>query len=216
IEAALFDQLTASRRAATFRSASETLGWVAAERIPELRAIHSSLALTPAIEPPRSRAERAWNRHEAIASMIRGRSSITGPTTAAPLAASLGVSAADAEQALIALESDGAVLRGSFETRGGGEWCDRRLLARIHRYTLNRLRAEIEPVSPAEFMRFLFAWQHVAPAARLTGADGLREVVQQLDGFEAPASAWERTILPARVEGYDPSLLDTLCLTGEI
>ena len=99
---------------------------------------------------------------------------------------------------------------------GSAKWCDRRLLARIHRYTLNRLRAEIEPVSPADFMRFLFAWQHVAPSSRLTGLDGLRAVLDALDGFELAADAWERAILPDRVDGYQSSMLDTLCLTGEI
>jgi ATP-dependent Lhr-like helicase len=96
------------------------------------------------------------------------------------------------------------------------EWCDRRLLARIHRYTLTRLRAEIAPVSAAEFMRFLFAWQHVEPGSQLRGAEGLRAVVTQLDGVELPARAWERDVLPARVEGYDPAMLDMLCLTGEV
>ncbi len=96
------------------------------------------------------------------------------------------------------------------------EWCDRSLLARIHRYTLNRLRAEIEPVSIADFMRFLFAWQHLEPSSRLTGLDGLREVLGGLDGFELAAGAWERTVLPARVDGYEPAMLDMLCLSGEI
>src|SRR5690349_6045404 len=96
------------------------------------------------------------------------------------------------------------------------EWCDRRLLARIHRYTINRLRAEIEPVSPADFMRFLFAWQHVSATDRLVGVDGLRAVIDQLSGFEAPAAAWERAILPARVERYESTLLDTLCLVGDV
>ena len=96
------------------------------------------------------------------------------------------------------------------------EWCDRRLLARIHRYTLNRLRADIAPVSVAEFQRFLFAWQHVDPQHALTGADGLRVVIAQLDGLELPARAWERDVLPARVIGYDAALLDLLCLTGEV
>ena len=96
------------------------------------------------------------------------------------------------------------------------EWCDRRLLARIHRYTLNRLRAEIEPVSPADLMRFLFAWQHVDPSSRLAGIDGLRAALESLDGFELAADAWERAILPDRVDGYQPSMLDTLCLTGEV
>ena len=96
------------------------------------------------------------------------------------------------------------------------EWCDRRLLARVHRYTLNRLRAEIEPVAPADFMRFLFSWQHVASSSKLTGLDGLRAVIAQLDGYELAADAWERAVLPARVDGYDASMLDLLCLTGEV
>ncbi len=96
------------------------------------------------------------------------------------------------------------------------EWCDRALLARIHRYTLNRLRAEIEPVTPADFMRFLFDWQHVAAPSRLAGIHGLRDVVAMLDGFELPASAWERAVLPARLDNYDPSLLDMACLSGEV
>jgi ATP-dependent Lhr-like helicase len=98
----------------------------------------------------------------------------------------------------------------------GEEWCDRSLLARIHRYTLNRLRAEIEPVSIADYMRFLFSWQHLEPATRLTGLDGLREVLIGLDGFELAAGAWERSVLPSRVDGYEPAMLDMLCLSGEI
>jgi ATP-dependent Lhr-like helicase len=132
---------------------------------------------------------------------------------------------------VLALEAEGSVLRGRFSSRacaipprggshggcdgGSHEWCDRALLARIHRYTVNRLRAEIEPVSPADFMRFLFKWQHVDPSDRLTGLDGLREALALLDGFETAAAAWERTVLPARVEGYEPAMLDMLCLAGE-
>jgi ATP-dependent Lhr-like helicase len=114
------------------------------------------------------------------------------------------------------LEADGVVLRGRF-TPGEREieWCDRTLLARIHRYTLNRLRAEIEPVSPADFMRFLFRWQHVEISSRLTGLDGLREIVASLDGYELPAAAWERAVLPARLDRYEPSMLDMICLAGE-
>jgi len=96
------------------------------------------------------------------------------------------------------------------------EWCDRRLLSRIHRYTLNRLRAEVEPVSPADFVRFLFEWQHVAPASKLTGIDGLLHVIRKLDGFELAAGAWESTVLPSRLDRYDASMLDMLCLTGQV
>jgi ATP-dependent Lhr-like helicase len=142
--------------------------------------------------------------------------SFLGPTTAAALAQSLRIEERDVDAALLALESEGVILRGTFETRGTQEWCDRRLLARIHRYTIHRLRAEIEPVGAADFMRFLFAWQHVANSAKLRGLEGLQAVLAQLDGFEVAASGWERSVLPVRIDGYEPSLLDMLCLTGEV
>jgi ATP-dependent Lhr-like helicase len=129
----------------------------------------------------------------------------------------LGVTTPDADIALAALEGEGIVLRGQF-TPGTTEleWCERRLLARVHRYTLNRLRAEIEPVSPADLMRFLFTWQHVESESRVAGLEGLAAVVEQLDGFELPAGAWEKEVLASRCEEYDPLLLDTLCLTGRV
>src|SRR5205823_2383866 len=117
--------------------------------------------------------------------------------------------------AMHALEGQGVVLRGRFTGADVLEFCDRGLLARIHRYTLNRLRAEIEPVSVADFMRFLFSWQHVDPAHRLTGLEGLRAIVGRLDGVELPGRAWERAVLPARLDRYEPSMLDMLCLTGQ-
>jgi ATP-dependent Lhr-like helicase len=190
---------------------------VAAERLPEILAVHPAATLDPVIAAPPSRASRAWTREAAIVELLRGRLSIIGPVTAAALADSLGVPHADAETALLSLEAEGIVLRGVF-TPGVRvlEWCDRRLLARIHRYTLNRLRAEIAPVTPAEFMRFLFVWQHVEPSSRLIGSEGLRAVLAQLDGVELPARAWERDVLASRVERYEPAMLDMLCLTGEI
>ena len=191
--------------------------WVATERVPELRAVHPTAALEPHVVPPASRAARSWIREDALVELVRGRMAIVGPTTTAAIAASVGVVDTDVEGALLALESEGAILRGTF-TPGSRvlEWCDRRLLARIHRYTLNRLRAEIAPVSPAEFMRFLFAWQHVEVSSRLSGPEGLRALLSQLDGVELPARAWERDVLPARLERYEPSLLDMLCLSGEV
>jgi ATP-dependent helicase Lhr and Lhr-like helicase len=195
---------------------------IAAERLPELHAVHPTAVLDPQISAPSSRAARAWTREGAIVELLRGRLSIVGPTTASALAESLAITEADTDAALLALESEGAVLRGVFESRIPNpkprplQWCDRRLLARIHRYTLNRLRAEIAPVSAAEFMRFLFDWQHVAPPSRLMGVDGLRTVISQLDGCEVPARAWERDVLAARVEQYDSSMLDLLCLTGSV
>jgi ATP-dependent helicase Lhr and Lhr-like helicase len=213
----LFDALTSTHRAAACQPPgrpSAAAVWVTAERLPELRAVHADAAVHPAIAVPASRAARSWTREEAIVEMLRSRLALVGPTTAAALADSLSVTRSDVEAGLLTLETEGVVLRGSFS--GPGEWCDRRLLARIHRYTLNRLRAEIEPVAPADFMRFLFAWQHVDPAHRLTGVDGLRAIVGMLDGFELPARAWERSVLPARMDRYDAAMLDMLCLTGEV
>jgi ATP-dependent Lhr-like helicase len=218
IPRAFFEELTSSRRA-THASAL----WIAAERLPELRAVHPSLACTPVIEPPAGRDARTWTREEAIAELLRSRISVAGPVTAPQLARDLDVSDGDALAALYALEADGVVLRGHFthstslEASGGDlEFCDRSLLARIHRYTLNRLRAEIEPVSAADFMRFLFVWQHVDPAHRLSGVDGVRAIIGRLDGFEVPGRAWERAILPSRLDRYEPSMLDMVCLTGEV
>jgi ATP-dependent Lhr-like helicase len=215
----LLAQLSAARRAGmvTFGSRTASAGIVAAvERLPELRAVHADLAAPACLQPPASRLGKSWTREEAVAELLRGRLTLSGPVTAAALADPLGVSTADTDAALLALEADGVVLRGRF-TPGetAREWCDRTLLARIHRYTLNRLRAEIEPVSPADFMRFLFRWQHVETSSRLTGLDGLREIVAALDGYELAAGAWERAVLPARLDRYEPSTLDMICLTGE-
>jgi ATP-dependent Lhr-like helicase len=208
MDPALFDALVRTRRATYLNDI-----WIAAERLPELLAIHP--ALEPAIAAPPSR-QKVWTREAATIELIRGRMTLLGPTTAAALAQSLAVAIGDVDAALLALESEGAILRGTFETRGAQEWCDRRLLARIHRYTIHRLRAEIEPVTAADFMRFLFVWQHVAPSAKLRGIEGLQAVLAQLDGFEVAASGWERSVLPSRIDAYEPSLLDMLCLAGEV
>ena len=211
------DELLAARRAAAVVIPPGIEGWVAAERLPELRVIHPSATTLGGVEPPASRAGRTWRREDALREVLRGRLSIAGPATALALAQSLGLTGADTEAGLLALESEGVILRGRF-TPGVAdlEWCDRSLLARIHRYTLTRLRAEIEPVTASDFMRFLVRWQHVEPATRLVGLDGLRDVLGALDGLELPAAAWEASILASRIDGYDPALLDMLCLSGEV
>ncbi|HEX6462809.1 MAG TPA: hypothetical protein VFZ98_00095, partial [Vicinamibacterales bacterium] len=189
---------------------------IAAERLPELRAVHPDIVVSGSIQAPGARLAKTWTRAEAIADLIRGRLTLAGPVTAEALAAPLRISAAEADAALLSLEAEGGVLRGRFTPGERAlEWCDRPLLARIHRYTLNRLRAEIEPINPADFMRFLFRWQHVESSSRLTGLDGLREVVTKLDGYETAAAAWERAVLPVRLDRYDASMLDMICLSGE-
>ena len=220
VNAEQFEALASSSRATRARVPSadgEVQIVVAAERLPEALTVHPSATLQPSISAPPSRTSRQWSKDEALAELLRGRMAILGPTTARALGAGLGLNESELEPALLALEADGAILRGNFTPSAESmEWCDRRLLARIHRYTLNRLRAEIAPVSAADFTRFLFAWHHVDPSHALSGVDGLRAVLVQLDGIEVPAKAWEKHVLRARVEKYEPSYLDTLCLTGEV
>jgi ATP-dependent Lhr-like helicase len=198
--------------------------WVSAERLPELRAAHlrqgyggqADLEVTPSIVAPPARASIAWEAESARLDLLRGRMAMFGPITPRAVGAPLGLSASQSGDVLIALESEGAILRGWFSPGAvEEEWCDRRLLARIHRATLNRLRAEIQPVSPADFMRFLFEWQHVTASSRLEGVDGVRAVIAQLDGFELAADAWDRHVLAARLRDYQPSMLDLLCYSGE-
>jgi len=189
---------------------------IATERVPELLAVDPAVSLDPPVTPPPSRL-RTWTRANAIVELVRGRLTIVGPTTADALAADAAIPVRDIDAALLALEAEGTILRGHFCPGARAlEFCDRTLLARIHRYTVNRLRAEIEPVTPADFMRFLFKWQHVDPADRLTGPDGLREAIGVLDGFELAAAAWERSVLPSRVDKYETGMLDMLCLAGEV
>ncbi|HEV8412632.1 MAG TPA: DEAD/DEAH box helicase [Bryobacteraceae bacterium] len=151
----------------------------------------------------------------AVAAVLRGWSDSIGPITPAALAARLSLPLEAVDIALAKLESEGLILRGRF-TSDDDEFCHRRVLARIHRMTLGRLRKEIEPVTSADFMRFLGRWQHLAPGTQLHGADGLFQVLRQLQGYEISAAAWESNVLPRRVANYDPELLDRLCLSGEI
>ncbi len=191
--------------------------WLAAERLPMLAAVFPGARCEPALTPPERERARSWMREDALRELVRGRLEVVGPTTAAAVATALGVPVADVDFALGALEHEGFVLRGRF-TPGTSEleWCERRLLARIHRYTLDRLRKEIEPVTAADFTRFLFQWQRVADESRAEGPEGLAAVLDLLDGCEVAAGAWETDVLPARLREYDPLWLDGLCLSGEI
>ena len=154
-----------------------------------------------------------WEREAALVEILRGRLEGLGPVTETGLSVPLGL--AQIAGALAALEAEGTVLRGRFSPGANDEqWCDRRLLARIHHSTIRRLRAEIDPVAARDFLRFLFAWQHVAEETRLEGPEALPVALAALNAFEAPARAWETEILPARIAGYQPSWLDAQCLAG--
>jgi ATP-dependent Lhr-like helicase len=190
---------------------------LAAERLVEARAIWPGAELAPAIEPPAHQRDQHVDRETAVRELVRSRLDASGPVTAAALGDTLGLPEGEIDGALHALEAEGAVLRGQF-TSGVREleWCERRLLARIHRYTLDRLRKEIAPVSQQDFMRFLLAHQRVGEGEQASGPSGLASVLEQLAGVEAPAASWEGDLLPARVAGYDPSWLDQLCLAGHV
>src|SRR3989441_1567067 len=193
----------------------EFSGWVATERLATVRTVFPAAEYSPAVEGVG--AEELQERDEAIRRIVQGWMESTGPTTAEELARKLHLSTSEVQGAFLRLEADGQALRGRFgKDICGEEWCDRRLLARIHRLTIGRLRREIEPVTAADFMQFLFQWQHVAAGSRLYGEAGLLEIIRQLAGFEAAASAWERYLLPARISKYDPALLDRLCLSGSV
>jgi ATP-dependent Lhr-like helicase len=191
--------------------------WIAAERLPQFNAIFPNATLQPPITAPESFAQVSWAFEAAIVEVLRGRLEGLGPVTVAALANSSGLSKSDVELGLLKLEAEGFVIRGQF-TPGGTEteWSARRLLARIHSYTLNRLRQEIEPVATADFIRYLLAWQKVAPDHQMEGPDSVRAIIEQLEGFEAPAAAWEGELLPGRLVEYDPAWLDALCLSGEV
>jgi ATP-dependent helicase Lhr and Lhr-like helicase len=209
-------ELAHQRRAARLQAPGTAL-WIAAERLPQFRTLWPDARLDPAIAAPAGYAERIWSCEEALVEILRGRLEGQGPVTESALATPLGMEPKDIVAALAALQTEGFAMRGRF-TPGSeaDEWCERGLLARIHHYTIKRLRAEIEPVAARDFLRFLFAWQGVEAEARREGPDALDAVVAQLEGFAAPAAAWESEILPLRLRGYEPAWLDDRCLAGRI
>jgi ATP-dependent Lhr-like helicase len=223
--AALADEQRVTRLE-TGQGTGKTAFWVAAERLNQFSAVWPQAQRRPDIQPPappsgtpsqaRDGKEEVWSGEQALVEILRGRLEGLGPVTATALAAPLGLEADAIRPALTALEVEGSILRGRFVQGVNDEqWCDRRLLARIHHYTVQRLRAEIEPVAASDFLRFLFAWQHIADDTRLEGRSALPAALSGLEGFEAPANAWETEILPARVANYEPDWLDAQCLSGQ-
>ena len=215
--------------------------WVTAERLSQVEALYPGAKMRPKIAAPEALGasdavdaganDGAWpSREEAVRDLLHARLSGMGPTTAFALAAQLLLPQSDVDAALLALEAEGSVLQGRFtpvrapdpaalavDTKYDArdiEWCERHLLARIHRYTLKRLRREIEPVEPRDFARFLFEWQHVGATSKVSGPEALAGVLSQLEGYEAPAALWEAELLPARVRDYSSSWLDDLCTAG--
>jgi ATP-dependent Lhr-like helicase len=219
-------------RRATVMHVGARVFWVPAERLALARRAYPEGKHEPAIEEAPGGRSVPENREGSVAEILRGWLDSSGPLTTTELVRRLALEAGVVDVGLAQLESEGQILRGQFSAATAGtlsansvsehespkepQWCNRRLLARIHRLTLGRLRREIEPVSSADFMRFLLRWQHAAPGSRLHGFDGTLEVLKQLQGYEIPAAAWESQILPRRVANYKPEYLDRLCLSGEI
>jgi ATP-dependent Lhr-like helicase len=198
--------------------------WVAAERLAGARAAYPEAILQhgPWAEPsPALRQGEgpppALEREDAVLSIVRGWVECSGPFTCNELARTLDLAESEVKLAMVQLETGGMVLRGRFRPGAAEEeFCERRILARVHRATINRLRREAEPVPPATFIRFLFQWQHAEPATRLQGESGLLEIIEALQGFEVAAGALESEVLPTRVADYNHLLLDRLCIGGEV
>lgn len=209
-------ELARGGRATRLQVAHDRALWVALERLTWLRAIYPQAPCEPELQPPIG-YDCELAEEDALVELLRARLSGFGPLPVPLIARPLALPASGVALALTRLEAQGYVLRGRF-TPGASEdeWCERHLLARIHRYTIKRLRREIEPVERAEFMRFLADWQHLSAATRMQGRDALDTLVEQLEGFQAAASAWESDLLPARLQDYGGHWLDELCRSGRI
>ncbi len=213
---AFLDTLAQQRRITRLHTAAGAPLLVAAERLHEFVVVFPGAALSETIEP--TSANRPTS-DEALREILRGRLELLGPVTAGALGEPLGMDGNAVLPALLQLEAEGAVMRGAFTAAGAAEWCDRRLLARIHRGTRDKLRAEFQPVPPAQFMRFLFRWHQLDTSdgdERREGEGGLLDVLRQLEGHSAPVSAWEEDLLTARINDYTPAMLDKLCAVGRM
>ena len=217
-----YERLTRAQRVHTVQVAGKPC-WVASERLHAVTLLgrHSGKARTSVVVPEQNEPSTVINS-ETILKLVQGWLQILGPATANALSTLTGIPPSSISQAFLAMEMQGLALRGAFEHATPAaddhdiEWCERRILQRIHRLTLGTLRKQIQPVTPAVYMRWLLGWQHLAPQSQLSGEEGVLEVLTQLEGFEAPAVEWERTLLPSRVANYDPRWLDALCLSGAV
>ncbi|MHB8215779.1 MAG: DEAD/DEAH box helicase [Candidatus Sulfotelmatobacter sp.] len=227
-----FDRLICEGRAASAICNGRTY-WVAAERARTFSVLFPGARFEPVLAEVETAVS---SREDALLTVVTGWMSHLGPTTASGLSRTLGLSSADISAALLRMEASGTILRGNFSGTAARadrprellgqetsaphqpetEWCERRLLARIHRLTVATLRKQIEPVTAAQFMQWLLQWQHAAPGTQVSGERGTLEVLRQLQGFEIPANAWERQVLARRIVDYDPKWLDQLCLIGAV
>jgi ATP-dependent Lhr-like helicase len=217
---AWLEALAESGRATRLRDSHGADFWVALERLDCMQAAYPQALASPALAIPashRGNGDEEWTRDTALVEIMRARLAGFGPQPLAAIAAALALPESTATIALTQLEGEGYVMRGRF-TPGVAdeEWCERHLLARIHRYTIKRLRREVEPVERQDFMRFLFDWQHLSPDTQLQGQQALPQVLAQLEGYEAAAGAWESDLLGLRLGDYSILWLDELCRAGKL
>ena len=210
----LFENLVRQGRATTATHDGRQY-WVAAERAKTFSLLFPGSILQPEVAEIQ---QKMASSDDALLTLVTGWISHLGPVTADQLGSLLGLPSSEIDKALLRMEAGGSILRGNFTGRTDQqtEWCERRLLARIHRLTVATLRKQIAPVNAAQFMRWLLRWQHVAPGSQVLGERATLDVLRQLQGFEIPANAWERQVLGRRVANYDPKWLDDLCLTGAV
>ena len=209
-----FDELVEDRRAVTARTGDVDL-WCTVERRPAIEVLFPEAVIEPDHRSPL--APSPLDRGAAVAAMVKGHLEFLGPSTVPDLAQRTGLPEGDVTIAVAQLEGEGFAFRGHYTSPDGAEeFCARRLLARIHSYTQQRLRREIEPVTAQDFMRFLLRWQHAAPGTRREGRLGVLSAIEQLQGFELAAGAWERGVLASRVDQYRIEQLDDLCLSGDV
>ncbi len=211
-----FEELVKDNRATTVILNDSRLLWIATENLPFILKVYPQKTIRPEISVDETLFRNISPEKDPLTELIRGRLEISGPVTAESLGSVMQLSVETVNSALYRLENEGFVIRGNFSGTPGTEWCERRLLARIHRYTIKKLRSEIQPVSSADFMRFLFSWHQLEPDNLPEGPIALENILQKLEGFEAPAAAWEADILPARVANYDYQWLDMLCSVGKV
>ena len=224
-----FERLVSEGRAASANLGGRTY-WVAAERAKTFSVLFPEAQFAQASADVET---EALTRDDGLLTLVTGWMSHLGPVTATQLSERLGIAPAEITNSLLRMEASGTALRGNFSGEAARashprphelplpaeheiEWCERRLLARIHRLTVATLRKQIEPVTAAQFMQWLLRWQHVAVGTQVAGERGTLEVLRQLQGFEIPANAWERQVLARRIVDYDPKWLDQLCLTGAV
>jgi len=209
-------ELARGGRATRMQVAHDRVLWLPLERLMLLRAVYPQAPFQPHLQAPGG-YDQPIEEEAALVELIRARLSGFGPLPVALIARPLALPASAVAAALVRLESQGYVMRGRFSAGAvEEEWCERHLLARIHRYTVKRLRREIEPVERVDFMRFLADWQHLSATTRMQGREALPTVVEQLEGFQAAAAAWEADLLPARLKDYGGTWLDELCRSGRI